>query len=415
MKVQHILLVFTIFLVVTKAYDIKCKSYYETVEGDSCINVSLKNGVSFYRLGTLNQDIDCKKLKSGTKVCIEGRVNISKSGTCGNGKGSCPFGECCSKDGTCGTSSKHCGTGCNPNYGICENISDSINGFEIETINDIMKNLNMTKSQARQFFKYGNEVISYYADAFKSSVDNRLSLKQCKQMCNKANKKFVSLSNNKNNIFTLKTYNKYLKSHGEAAIDYEFLLNICESKCYAIKEIDENKDKYSSNKLVKAKRDDDTCEPASQGRISLVTSNYKNGVPQYKQDNGSAETGIVLVNGCSIPLLQNLYNSDDYGLFVPVCNSHDLCYTCQVAKNTCDNRFLNNMKDLCQIYDKWWQYLTDYLSCIGEAELFYAAVSYGGQSAYDACVIYNNSPNCALCGTRIIQDSLLENSFYVKK
>jgi len=146
----------------------------------------------------------------------------------------------------------------------------------------------------------------------------------------------------------------------------------------------------------------------------LVTSNYKNGVPQYKQDNGSAETGIAIVNGCSIPLIQDLYNSDDYGLFVPVCNSHDLCYTCQVGKATCDNRFLNNMKDLCQIYDKWWQYLTDYLSCIGEAELFYAAVSYGAQSAYDACAIYNNDPNCALCGTTIIQNKLLEEPFYVK-
>ncbi|ORX49639.1 hypothetical protein BCR36DRAFT_327894 [Piromyces finnis] len=442
MKIKNIFLTFTTLLTVTKAYEIKCKEYYSTQKGNICLDVSLKNGVSLYRLRTLNPDIDCKHLKPDTSICIKGSINITKNGICGHGKGSCPYGECCSKEGICGLSTKHCGVGCNPKYGIChkditsfdanvnqklknikvQNANNTIensngNGFETETINDIMEHLNMTKKQAKQFYTYGNKAISYYSDTFKYSVDHKLSLKKCIQMCDKANEKFISLSNNKTNNFNLKTYNKYLKSHNEATtIDDEFLLNTCKSKCYMIKEINENDAAINKNKILKLKRDLDHCDPSSQGKISLVTNNYKNGIPQYKQDNGSAETGIVTVNGCSIPLLQDFYNSDDYGLFVPVCNSHDLCYECQVGKSTCDNRFLNNMKNLCQIYDKWWQYLTDYLTCLGEAELFYAAVNTSfAQDAYDACKIYNSDPNCALCGARVIvKDKLLENPFYVK-
>jgi len=38
---------------------------------------------------------------------------------CGPGYGRCPSGECCSKYGWCGTKSDYCGTGCQPRYGLC--------------------------------------------------------------------------------------------------------------------------------------------------------------------------------------------------------------------------------------------------------------------------------------------------------
>jgi len=166
--------------------------------------------------------------------------------------------------------------------------------------------------------------------------------------------------------------------------------------------------------LIKEKRFINTCEPASEGRITLVTRNYKNGVAKYREESNSAVTAVGLVNGCSIPLIGNIYNSDNYGLFVPVCNSHDVCYNCQIGKDVCDNRLLNNGKELCKIYNRWWE-ISDYITCIGEAEIFYAALRYSSsaQEAYDDCSVYNTDPACALCGTSIIQEELLETPFYV--
>ncbi|KAK0115080.1 hypothetical protein ONS96_013550 [Cadophora gregata f. sp. sojae] len=53
---------------------------------------------------------------------------IPSTNTCGASAGgsSCdgsPFGTCCGSDDTCGSDAAHCGTGCQPGYGICSNIT----------------------------------------------------------------------------------------------------------------------------------------------------------------------------------------------------------------------------------------------------------------------------------------------------
>ncbi|ORX81020.1 hypothetical protein BCR32DRAFT_293523 [Anaeromyces robustus] len=48
--------------------------------------------------------------------------NVSHDGLCGTNNGkTCPDNECCSKYGYCGTSSDYCGSGCNPEFGRCNN------------------------------------------------------------------------------------------------------------------------------------------------------------------------------------------------------------------------------------------------------------------------------------------------------
>ena len=49
---------------------------------------------------------------------------ISTYGKCGTTDGRCPNGKCCSKYGYCGTSDKHCGTGCQSEFGQCGNVSN---------------------------------------------------------------------------------------------------------------------------------------------------------------------------------------------------------------------------------------------------------------------------------------------------
>ena len=46
-------------------------------------------------------------------------VAVSTNGKCGATDGRCPSGQCCSKYGYCGTSEKHCGTGCQSEFGQC--------------------------------------------------------------------------------------------------------------------------------------------------------------------------------------------------------------------------------------------------------------------------------------------------------
>jgi len=58
--------------------------------------------------------------KSQTPTPTTGKSPTQIVGRCGSGIGFCSFGECCSKDGYCGTSENHCGNGCQPAYGDCD-------------------------------------------------------------------------------------------------------------------------------------------------------------------------------------------------------------------------------------------------------------------------------------------------------
>jgi len=51
------------------------------------------------------------------KLCSDNSDKISTNGKCGSEDGKCPTGKCCSKYGYCGTSEKHCGTGCQSEFG----------------------------------------------------------------------------------------------------------------------------------------------------------------------------------------------------------------------------------------------------------------------------------------------------------
>jgi len=438
MRKLNIFLVLTTLLSIANGYEIKCKKYYKTKKGDDLYKIAIKNRVSANRILTLNPDFNNRDIKIGSSVCVKGKINFSKDRHCGKGKGSCPFGECCSARGICGKSAKHCGVGCNPKYGMCiedfneaitvpqnENLDEFISNSKAQAIKDIMKKLNMTRKEAKRFYKYANKGFSFFDASFKNSVNKNYSLEDCKKNCEEANIKFNRIMDDKSNNFNLTQYNQFLEAHDEPKIDHDTLYNSCLSKCFVIQEIyehdmeNENNDTSSPVSLKNIKREDSSndCQPASEGKISLVNENYKNGCAQYQQDEDSADTCVATLNGCSLPLVDKLYNANDFGLFVPACNSHDLCYGCMAGKSYCDDTFYNNMKSLCKLYNKWYQVASGrYALCIAEAEIFYASIKYTkiAQKAYDDCKIFNNDVNCAFCGTKIIQDTLLKSPFYVK-
>jgi len=52
-------------------------------------------------------------------LCTNNSDKISTNGKCGPKDGKCPDSKCCSKYGYCGTSDKHCGNGCQSEFGQC--------------------------------------------------------------------------------------------------------------------------------------------------------------------------------------------------------------------------------------------------------------------------------------------------------
>ncbi|KAG4093938.1 hypothetical protein H8356DRAFT_1293817 [Neocallimastix lanati (nom. inval.)] len=60
-----------------------------------------------------------KASSSSSSKASNNHTNISKDGSCGQDKGKCPSGQCCSKYGYCGTSSTYCGAGCQSAFGTC--------------------------------------------------------------------------------------------------------------------------------------------------------------------------------------------------------------------------------------------------------------------------------------------------------
>eukprot|EP00833_Pecoramyces_ruminatium_P005133 jgi/Orpsp1_1/1179165/evm.model.c7180000068259.1 len=82
----------------------------------------IKNICSLTNIESLTVEHEKKSCSSSSNG------KISTNGKCGKNYGKCPSGECCSKYGYCGTSDKHCGTGCQSEFGQCSSSKISTNG-----------------------------------------------------------------------------------------------------------------------------------------------------------------------------------------------------------------------------------------------------------------------------------------------
>jgi len=62
-------------------------------------------------------------------TCIP-NVSSQSCGAMGNGT-SCTAGFCCSSLGFCGQTDLHCGTGCDPKYGVCGTVTTTAGGSQV--------------------------------------------------------------------------------------------------------------------------------------------------------------------------------------------------------------------------------------------------------------------------------------------
>lgn len=99
-----------------------------------------------------------------------------------------------------------------------------------------------------------------------------------------------------------------------------------------------------------------------------------------------------LYDGCSLPSGIQYYH-----LFVPACNVHDICYSCNnhpawtdygyyADKAWCDNGFHGKMYAQCNWkWSGWWQGL-DLTYCYTMADVYLTGVAIGGNDGYDVPV-----------------------------
>ncbi|KAG4102748.1 hypothetical protein H8356DRAFT_1032225 [Neocallimastix lanati (nom. inval.)] len=384
MKSFNIYLSLFIILGVANGYDVQCNRYYNVNEGDECLTIANSNEISLNLLHTLNPDINCNDLPVDTILCLSGETNITDDDTIKDNDNAISINE--------------------------ETTNNTPIDYDNEKIKDISRVLSLKHIKAKKLYESTNEGISIFDEAFITSVENILSVDECKIVCEQANEKFNSFVEDDRNDFNITTYNIYLQAVNKEVLSSENLLNKCINKCFMIKEIKERIEDTSNpeDTLNIKKRADQSCDNPSQGKINLVQNEYMYGFNLYSQATDSVYTALQNVNGCSIPIIEKLYNQNNNGLFVPACNSHDICYNCQGGKKTCDLRFHDNMKTIC----KNWK--NDNAVCNSEADLFYAAVSIAGGSSYNKWSSNEVRKTCAFCGTALIQDILLYTPYYVQ-
>jgi len=263
---------------------------------------------------------------------------------------------------------------------------------------------------------HGNDI---YEDVFQYSVDRKLSIKECKNECKKADKAFKQFRT----ISETKKISKMLKLLGEE-MNSGKLLNSCKSQCNILPEFLEDMEMKESQQGKNKKRNnfefekrEEPCIDISKGKINLIESNYEYQCPMYQQDPSSAKTALAEANGCGPKIVGDIGVGSFYkGLFLPACNSHDVCYDCQKGKTFCDNQFKNNMYNMCDIkYDSTTEKRKNN-SCKSAADIFYSAVNLYGQSSYNRSdKDFDASTSCAFCGTSVVKDILVYSPFYRKK
>jgi len=165
------------------------------------------------------------------------------------------------------------------------------------------------------------------------------------------------------------------------------------------------KSSEKSKRATDPRRDLSRCYPKNEANFNIVY-NYLNSYNKYTEASDSVITALTFVNGCSVPVIKDLYNENNRGLFVPACNVHDICYGCQGGNASCDSTFLTNMKQICKNQKK------NSLICRTTANIFYAAVKIGAKKNYDACSTNVIDKSCAYCGASVIQNSLLRVPYY---
>lgn len=132
-----------------------------------------------------------------------------------------------------------------------------------------------------------------------------------------------------------------------------------------------------------------TCCTVDCGRVDKKPTYARLAIccpDRYHDPNNTATS-----NGCSAPLIGD--NPPGAGIsFKSACDAHDFCYeTCNEPKADCDTRLRGDILNLCAT--AYPNSFVQRQACNAWADIFYVAVSVGGESNYEAA----QEADCICC------------------
>ena len=214
----------------------KCKKDYCCSKygwcGKSDIYCDISKGCQS-KYGKCNSETPIENNEDDEDNDEDNEIAISTDGRCGENRGKCMKGYCCSKYGWCGKSDKYCkiSKGCKPEYGKCndkstsnkdekENKEKEDNGddenwkkdfeeVDILIIDVIAEELNMTSSTVSKVYDYTDKRDKGYKKVLDNYLKNKLSEELCLNECKKVNTELKdTFKDDNDNITTLNEYSK---------------------------------------------------------------------------------------------------------------------------------------------------------------------------------------------------------------
>lgn len=144
-------------------------------------------------------------------------------------------------------------------------------------------------------------------------------------------------------------------------------------------------------------------------RAANGLATYSSNIQSYRSNQQSAisnfsfeQTLSSAANGCGSPSHWSYPGIPNFP-FLDACNAHDICYTTDRSKASCDSEFLFNMKNIVSEFTpaSWWETLSGKAALAAlidiQADIYYQAVKNAPTAlqAYCNSTLNTNAADCA--------------------
>lgn len=369
-----------------------CEKTVKVTDSLTLLDIAISQKIPFGKIKVLNANKNLNEPLVNADVCIKGNASVEDI-------------ESVSLDEVI---SNHIPTD--------EEIAAYENALRQHLTNETIENLKESETAIDDFL----------SDSFEYNVNN-FDLNTCEKKCNYLKNIITTLDNDNNEIFSFNLINEIRSSANLPPVSVDNIYyNPCLNSCYianynievieelkangTLKEDEDDENEVGENEVSENEEDENeetsTPEAESNNNINndsnltkrssncvratlLGTVNFLGISMKKYQQNTSELNAIARINGCSIKSVLNKlvsiiakgsYDFEPY--FTPACNGHDVCYSCGTNRSTCDDKFYDNMLDICARIDIKYNQSSMTKSCEQHAYWYHWGVKNFSKSYY---------------------------------